>query len=95
MGKGARNRTPARKMRRALRRTPDAYFDLIQWLLDRDHASTRKQAKQLILDGKVKADSHVLGRGTVPMMVDNKPQMVAVVLEHVPVALKPRVLVSA
>lgn len=95
MGKGDRNRQPARRVRRALRRTPDRYFDLIQWLLDHRHASTRKQAKDLILARRVKADSHALGVAKRPVQTPNGIEEIDVILPHVPIALKERVLVEA
>jgi predicted rRNA methylase YqxC with S4 and FtsJ domains len=82
-------------MRKAMRRTPPAYFDLIQWLRDRNYANTRKQAKDMILAGKVKADSHTLGVGQEPF-IDANGQIAyrPAVMQHVPAELKPRVVVS-
>lgn len=49
-------------LRKALRRTPDAYIDLIQWLKLRGYAQTTGEAKRLLTDGKVRSDSHPVGR---------------------------------
>jgi hypothetical protein len=37
------------------------YFDLVDWLIVRGHAKTKREAKQLILDHRVKSASHTLG----------------------------------
>jgi hypothetical protein len=58
-----------RRVAKLLRRTPlPAYIDLIEWLKDRGHAQTTGEAKKIILDGRVKADSHVLGIAKIPML---------------------------
>lgn len=88
MAKGARNRRHGR-IRKALRRTPPAYFDLVQWLLDRDYANTKRQARELILAKRVKAESHTLGVAKAPVrMPDGKIEMVDTVFPHVPVEFK-------
>jgi hypothetical protein len=51
----------AARRRKSLRNTPPAFFDLVQWLIDHKHASTRKAARELILGGRVKSGSHVIG----------------------------------
>ncbi len=38
-----------------------ARIDLVQWLIDRGHATTKRAARDLILARKVKSESHVLG----------------------------------
>jgi hypothetical protein len=51
-----------RKAVRAFTRTPlQARINLIEWLMDRGHAGSRKQARELILAKRVRSDSHVLG----------------------------------
>ncbi len=51
-----------RRVAKALRRQKlPAYFDLVQWLVDRNYANTKRAAKQLILAHRVRANSHVLG----------------------------------
>lgn len=58
-----------RRVAKALRRQPlAAHLDLVQYLLDRKHASTKGGARQLILDKRVRSDSHPLGIFTVPTL---------------------------
>lgn len=61
----ARNRPQEKKvraMRRALRkgRLP-AYIDLVDWLRVRKYAQTAGAAREMLMDGKVKSESHPLG----------------------------------
>lgn len=51
-----------RRLRKALRRTPPAYIDLIDWLKTRRHAQTSGQALTMLADGRVMSESHVVGR---------------------------------
>ncbi len=53
-----------RRLRKALRQTPECWIDLVQWLKDRRHAQTTGEAKRLLLAGKVKVESHPVGRVT-------------------------------
>lgn len=48
-------------MRKAMRRTLPAYIDLVQYLKLRGHAQTTGEAEQVILDGRVRSESHKLG----------------------------------
>jgi ribosomal protein S4 len=50
------------RLRKALRATPASSINLIEWLRDRRYASTAGAARRLLTDGKVKVDSHVIGR---------------------------------
>lgn len=51
-----------RRAAKAFRRRPlPSYFDLVQWLIDNRHAATKRQARKLILDEKVRSDSHIVG----------------------------------
>lgn len=50
-----------RKAARAFRTQLPRFFDLVQWLIDHGHARTRREARALISDEKVRKDSHVLG----------------------------------
>lgn len=66
-------RSPEQKKRRrvakSLRRSPlPASIDLVDYLVTRGHASTKRAARDLILAKKVKSESHVLGikRASVP-----------------------------
>jgi hypothetical protein len=96
MSKGARLRQPRRKMRRALRKTPPAYFDLVQWLRDRGYGNTNKACRDLILAGRVTADSHTLGKGKKVVFSHDEGKFIEVdaVYPHVPILLKPRVIVA-
>lgn len=58
-----------KRVAKVFRRTPlPAYIDLVQWLVDHGHARTKREARDLILAKRVKAESHVLGvqKATVP-----------------------------
>lgn len=94
MSKGARLRAPGRKLRRSLRKTPPAFFDLVQWLRDRGYGTTNKECRALILAGRVKADSHTLGLGKAVHWTGEKFEEVPAVYPHVPVALRDRIIVS-
>lgn len=50
-----------RRAIRALRKGLPARLDLVQWLLDRDYVQTKKEARDLILSGRVRSESQVLG----------------------------------
>lgn len=62
----AKRPTHAKKMRRlrkALnRQTPIAFIDLVDWLKTRGHAQTTGEARELLVDGKVRVGSHAVGR---------------------------------
>lgn len=65
------HRSPEAKQRRRVakkltRRALPAYFDLVTWLVDNGHARTKPEAKRIILDKKVKHESHTLGVDKVP-----------------------------
>lgn len=68
MSKRATHSKKIRKLERALRKagSPQASIDLIEWLKLHKHADTTGDAIQLLLDGKVRVDSHVVGRQRVP-----------------------------
>jgi len=53
-----------RKVAKAFRATPPAYFDLVQWLVEHKYAPTKRLARELILAKRVRKDSHVLGIAT-------------------------------
>ncbi len=53
-----------RRVARAIRSRPlPAYFDLVEWLVSREHAPTKRVAREMILAKRVRANSHVLGVG--------------------------------
>jgi ribosome-associated protein YbcJ (S4-like RNA binding protein) len=59
-----------KRLRKAINRRPlPAYVDLVWWLRSRGHANTSGQAIRLMLDGKVKLESHVVGRERVSRIV--------------------------
>lgn len=94
-------RPPEQKKRRrvtkALRRKPLArYFDIVQWLVDHDHASTRKQARELLLADKVRSDSHPLGTRVGPVAnPDGTVTTRKFVDARVPIAARDRIIVGA
>lgn len=51
----------ANRLRKAFRQSPPAYINLIDWLMDHGHANTKRQAKDILLAGRVRSESHVLG----------------------------------
>jgi hypothetical protein len=57
------NKKRANQVRKMLRRELPAYIDLVQWLKDRRYAQTTGQAEKMILDGRVRSESHKLGIG--------------------------------
>lgn len=61
MAKRPLNKKRAARVRKMLRRDIPAFIDLIEWLKVRGYAQTTGQAERLILDGKVKSESHKLG----------------------------------
>lgn len=61
MSKRPINKKAANRVRKAMRNDLPSFFDLVQWLIDHGHARTVKEANELILDKRVKADSHTLG----------------------------------
>lgn len=55
------------RLRKQLARQPlPAYINLIEWLQDHRHAQTAGAARKLLLAGRVKVDSHPVGRMPVP-----------------------------
>ena len=60
-----------RRVAKALRRSSlPAYFDLWTWLIQHGHAKTRKEAREVILAKRVKANSHTLGVTQVPKVTE-------------------------
>lgn len=83
------------RLRKALRRTPDRYIDLVDWLQTRGHADTAGQARKIILARRVKSESHVLGIVKMPQLVGNKVEDVDTVQPLVPASLRPTLHVAA
>jgi hypothetical protein len=60
----------AAKMRKVIeRQTPETGINLIHWLKDRRYARTTGEAKRLILAKRVVSESHPLGIGKEPKVV--------------------------
>lgn len=79
------------KLRRTLRKNGGAlptYIDLIEYLKVRRIAQTTGHAKAIILAGRVKSESHVLGIKRVSMLKDGKVQDVDIVDPLVPARLR-------
>jgi hypothetical protein len=82
-----RQQKQVRRLRRALRkgRLP-VFFNLVQYLTDR-HPISRREARQWLVDGKVRVDSHPIGRRAVG-------EDVYVAAPDVPVAFRERIVVN-
>lgn len=51
-----------RRVAKSLRRSAlPAYIDLVQFLISRGHAATKREARNLILAQHVRSESHILG----------------------------------
>jgi len=62
-----------RRLRKTLNRTPlPAWIDLVAWLKLHRHADTTKQAVALMLDGKVRSESHIVGRERVTHVIGDQ-----------------------
>lgn len=70
------------------------FFDLVQWLVDHEHAATKRLARSMILDGRVRSDSHPIGFKRLPVMKDGIVVTEDVVVERVPIAAKKNIIVS-
>lgn len=61
----SRRNTPSqkklRRLRKVLRRSLPAYFDLYEWLETRGYADTSGQCRALVLAGRLKSESHTVG----------------------------------
>lgn len=63
MAKRSSQSKKLKRLRKALYRQPlPAKIDLVNWLKTRSYADSTRQAVELLKDGKVKVDSHVVGR---------------------------------
>lgn len=61
MAKRSIRRKQANRLRKALRASPATMIDLVQYLKDRRYAQTTGEAEKIILDGRVRSESHKLG----------------------------------
>lgn len=61
------------RLRKAINRRPlPAHVDLVWWLRSNRYADTTGQAIRLMLDGKVRLESHVVGRERVARVIAGK-----------------------
>ena len=90
-------RKQRRRAAKALRRRPlPAFIDLVEWLKTHGHASTTGEARQIILDKRVKSDSHTLGVKNVPTLQPNGTvKDEDVVSQAVPADLRGRIRVTS
>jgi hypothetical protein len=51
-----------RRLRKAMRQKPATQINLIDYIVDRRLVRSRKEAHQMLMDGKVKAEQFVIGR---------------------------------
>lgn len=73
-----------RRMRRALSRRPlQASINLLEYLVDRRLANSRREAREMILAKRVRSDSHPLGIGRAPVAVKNDKGEIEVELQDV------------
>lgn len=83
-----------RRLRKMIRQPLPVHFDLVQWLKDRGHAQTTREAAKLILDGRVRSGSHVVGTTTVEVVgADGKPEQHTVVDRYQPARYKAELIV--
>ena len=74
-----------RRLRKAVERTPlPAYIDLIDWLKTRRYAQTTGQAIRMLEQGKVRSESHVVGREKRIMLVKDEQRELWVAAPRVP-----------
>lgn len=78
----------AARVRKALRRTPPRNFDLVQYLLDHKHAKSKREAREMLVAGRVRSESHVLGRAKVPTLVKGVVKLEYIDAPIVPINLK-------
>lgn len=57
-----RDQKQLRRLRKALRVGLDSHINLIEYLTDRRIAKSRKEARSMCLEGRVRVESHVVGR---------------------------------
>lgn len=82
-----------RRLRRALQVSPPAYINLLEYMVDHGYAPTKKEATEIILAKRVRADSHPLGvaRAYDPVL-DREVEYVS---PFVPAELRGRIVVSS
>jgi hypothetical protein len=55
------NQKRAERIRKVLRTEIPVYMDLVQWLMDHRHAKTKREAREVLLAGRVTVGSHIVG----------------------------------
>lgn len=64
----------ANRLRKLMRQELAAYIDPVQWVVSRGHAKTKREARELIFDGRLRSESHKVGFGEVDVIgLDGKP----------------------
>jgi len=62
-----------RRLRKTLSRTPlPAWIDLVWWLKFQGHADTTGPETRLMLGGKVRSESHIVGRERVSRIIQGQ-----------------------
>ena len=54
-------RKQAQRVAKGLRRTPPSRINLVDWLISRKHAKSRKEAHSLIFDHRVRSGDEIVG----------------------------------
>lgn len=67
----------ARRTRKLFRKELPAFLDLTAWLQDRGYAQTGGGARKLMIDGKIRVDSHTIGNGRALNPLTKKEETVA------------------
>lgn len=88
-----RDQKQLRRLRKALRPGLDSYINLIEYLTDRRLARSKREARQMCLDGRVRVESHVVGRLEVEDVAAPGGKKF-IVFPIVPAASRGRILVS-
>lgn len=93
----ARNSRHNKRLRRVAKMVSvslPAYIDLVQWLRSHGHATSAGAARKIIAAGRVKSESHVLGKeGVVEYVVNGVPRLMG--NPRVPAHLRSSLYVTA
>ena len=83
-----------RRLKKSMRTPLPVHFDLVQWLKDHRHAQTTGEAHRLILAGKVRSGSHVIGQQEMPIQGPDGKLTTEVVVQRIqPVKYKDELIV--
>lgn len=90
------NEKRAARARKALsRRTPKRRFDAVKWLLDRRYVQTKGAARDLILAGRLKSESHTVGIAKeLRLGPDGEPRQETVVDRFLPIEYRKNLRVT-